>query len=511
MSDWTSGYVADIGYTYGYYNELNPQKARLALLNAGYACPEFENACELGFGQGVSINIHAAASKTHWFGTDFNPSQAAFAQGMAAASGTKVGLFDQSFAEFAARDDLPEFDYIGLHGIWSWISDENRNIIVDFIRRKLKVGGVLFMSYNAMPGWSVFAPMRHLWTEHARVMGSEGQGILKRIEAAIDFGDQLLAGNPNYAKANPQLKPRLDKAKSLNKSYLAHEYFNRDWHPMYFSDVAEYMHKAKLEFACSVHLTDHVDVLNLTGEQSKFLQDLPDKEFRETVRDYMTNQQFRRDLWVKGPIKLNKAERAAENAKLSLILVTHADDVSMKINGLLGELTLKEEVYKPVVRVMSDHKPRTLNQIAEQVKDHGITVQQLSEVIPVLAGAGHLVLVQDAAVMQQSLDATARLNHYLLEKARSSNEVSFLASPVTGGGIAVTRFQQLFMIALNKGSRSPESWAKAAWETLKSQGQKIQHEGVVLQTDEENLGRLLQFAAEFEKKGLPILAALKIL
>jgi len=24
MSDWTAGYVADIGYTYGYYTELNP-------------------------------------------------------------------------------------------------------------------------------------------------------------------------------------------------------------------------------------------------------------------------------------------------------------------------------------------------------------------------------------------------------------------------------------------------------------------------------------------------------
>ena len=24
MTDWTAGYVADIGYTYGYYTELNP-------------------------------------------------------------------------------------------------------------------------------------------------------------------------------------------------------------------------------------------------------------------------------------------------------------------------------------------------------------------------------------------------------------------------------------------------------------------------------------------------------
>ncbi len=24
MSDWSAGYVADIGYTFGYYTELNP-------------------------------------------------------------------------------------------------------------------------------------------------------------------------------------------------------------------------------------------------------------------------------------------------------------------------------------------------------------------------------------------------------------------------------------------------------------------------------------------------------
>ncbi len=35
MSDWTDGYVAEIGYTFGYYTELNPLRVKLALLNAG--------------------------------------------------------------------------------------------------------------------------------------------------------------------------------------------------------------------------------------------------------------------------------------------------------------------------------------------------------------------------------------------------------------------------------------------------------------------------------------------
>ena len=62
MNDWTSGYVADIGYTYGYYPELNPQRVKLAFLKAGLVAPNIRTACELGFGQGISTNIHAAAS-----------------------------------------------------------------------------------------------------------------------------------------------------------------------------------------------------------------------------------------------------------------------------------------------------------------------------------------------------------------------------------------------------------------------------------------------------------------
>ena len=87
MSDWTAGYVADIGYTFGYYTELNPLRLRLAFLNAGLEVPDSGAACELGFGQGMSANLHAAASITQWHGTDFNPSQAGFAQELASVSG----------------------------------------------------------------------------------------------------------------------------------------------------------------------------------------------------------------------------------------------------------------------------------------------------------------------------------------------------------------------------------------------------------------------------------------
>ena len=62
MSDWTSGYVADIGYTYGYYTDLSPLRVPFQASIAQVTPPQVRTACELGFGQGMSINLHAAAS-----------------------------------------------------------------------------------------------------------------------------------------------------------------------------------------------------------------------------------------------------------------------------------------------------------------------------------------------------------------------------------------------------------------------------------------------------------------
>ena len=232
MSDWTAGYVSDIGYTYGYYNELNPHWANLAILEAGFACPRVETACELGFGQGVSLNVHAAASEVNWYGNDFNPTQAGFAQSLAKSSNNSAEITDESFADFCQRDDLPDFDFIGLHGIWSWISDENRQIIVDFLNRKLKVGRVVYTGYNTNPGWASMIPMRNLLNQYCETMQPSSVNIEQKIDAALGYVDKLLDLEPKYVTDNPQVAARLKKMKDHQNSYLAHEYFNRDWQPM---------------------------------------------------------------------------------------------------------------------------------------------------------------------------------------------------------------------------------------------------------------------------------------
>lgn len=275
MSDWSAGYVSDIDYTYGYYDDLNPARIKLAFLKAGLVAPPITTACELGFGQGMSVNIHAVAGTTQWYGTDFNPAQAAFAKELAAVSGSGAALDDQSFEEFCNRQDLPDFDYIALHGIWTWISDSNRAVLVDFVRRKLKVGGVVYISYNTLPGWSAFIPLRNLMDEHIRQQG-QAQPLGERIRAALAFAQGLLDLNPIYARAHPSIAERLKKLTEQSPEYLAHEYFNRDWHPMDFLKMNDWLEPAKLSYACSATYSEHVNGLTPQPRASHFSQHHPE-------------------------------------------------------------------------------------------------------------------------------------------------------------------------------------------------------------------------------------------
>ena len=510
MIDWGSGYVSEINYIFNYQIELNPQRVKLAFLNAGLVAPEFGTACELGFGQGLSVNMHAAASVCSWHGTDFNPAQAGFAQELASASGASAHLFDEAFDDFAKRD-LPDFDYIGLHGIWTWISDENRAVIVDFLRKKLKVGGVLYISYNTLPGWGTFAPMRHLMKQHSEVNGADGVGIISRIDGALDFTEKFLSTNPAFARANPKIIERIKEIQKQNRTYLAHEFFGHHWNPMHFKKMAQWLGPAKLTYVCSAHYLDSVEAVNLTPEQQAFLKDIHDPMFKQTVLDFLVNQNFRRDYWVKGARQLTPLEQALSLREQRFVMTAHRPDVVLKVTGALGEARLPEKVYAPVLDLMADHKVRTLGQIEEDVKNPSISIAQLIQTVLVLCGNGTFSPVQGDTEATKVKKHTDKLNTHLMLKARSSNDISFLASPVTGGGVGVSRFHQLFALAIQQGKKKPEDWALLVEQILASQGQKILKEGKPLETKEQQLVELTSQANVFANKQLPILKALQVI
>jgi SAM-dependent methyltransferase len=511
--DWTSGYRADIDYTYGYYRELAPGMIDFALMTAGLEPPPRSGGIsylELGFGQGLSANIIAAANPGVFWGADFNPSHAAHARSLASASQADARFVDDSFAELLDREDLPGFEYVALHGVWSWVSDENRAAIVRIIRRRLKVGGAVYISYNTLPGWAVAMPLRHMLTLHAETAGSDVQGVLGRIDAAIAFGSKLSTAGARYFAANPQVGARLESIASQNRNYLAHEYFNRDWAPMYFSDANQRLEEAKLSYGAAAHVLEQIDSINLTPAQSELLGGLPKGDLRETVRDYLVNQQFRRDVFTRGARQLSLLERLERLKKARVVLTVPASEITFQVEGAMGKIGLREDIYAPLVAVLADGAPRTIGELAAEPTLKALTADELIQAVAVLVGGGGAHTANTDADIETAAPRTRRLNAQLISRARGSGDIGHLASPVTGGGVAVARFEQMFLGARAQGAKTPQAWAEDAWSVLVSQNQAIIKNGAVLATPEENLAELRDQARVFADTRLTVLRRLRI-
>lgn len=498
MNQWAEGYVSDIDYAYAYFPELNPLNMRLAFLNAGLEYPELGAACELGFGQGMSLNLHAAATTVAWHGTDFNASQASFARNLAAISGSGAKVRDDSFAEFAHNPDLPDFDFVGLHGVWSWISDENRAVIVDFLRRKLKLGGVVYISYNTLPAWGPVMPLRQLMTQHTRVFGAEGQGTAGRIDQALEFVDRLVAADPAYFRVNPQLVERFEEMKTQSRLYLAHEYFNRDWQPIDFPSMAGWLDGAKLSYACPASYMDHLIARTLAPAQQALLNDIHDPVFREGVYDFIVNRQFRKDYWIKGPRSLSSPERMERLRSLRVMLQPQP----LPVPSVMG--------YENILEILAENRPMSLGQLEQALAPKGVHFGLILQAAIYLSGSGHLAAVQDEASVAQASKRVQKLNAHLLGLARYSDSIGQLANPTTGGGVEVDHVQKLFLLQLGQGGQQPAELAQFAWQTLQALGRPVLKAGAPLAGAEESLAELTERAARFLAEQLPLLQALHV-
>src|SRR5919112_2195752 len=227
MANWSAGYVVDVEYTHGFYQELTPSLLSFLTPLQGVQAPDLGSSslayCELGCGQGFSTNLLAAANPHIQFhATDFNPGHIVGALSLAQAGGLpNVHFYDDSFADFLSRSELPDFDFITLHGIYSWISTENRKTIVEFIRRKLKPGGLVYISYNTMPGWASMMPLRRLLLEHTKAQGSRLSGS-SRVAGFLDVANKLGELDTRYFASHPKLAKRIEKLKDQNQNYIAH-------------------------------------------------------------------------------------------------------------------------------------------------------------------------------------------------------------------------------------------------------------------------------------------------
>ena len=434
MTDWTSGYVAGIDYTYDFHRQLTPALLGFGAMSQGHRHRLHGKGvayCELGCGQGFSANLLAAANpQIEFHAMDFSPSQIAGAAELAKeASLPNVHFHECSFAEFDETRNLPEsFDIIALHGVYSWVSLENRKHITDFISRHLKPGGLVYISYNTQPGWSAAAPLRRILASRAEHCHGP---LPERIRDAVAFAKQLEAAGAGFFAQNPGAGQRLAHMKEMPANYLAHEYFNRDWTPFFFEDLAFELSQAKLDFLGSVHPMDNVGEICFGPEQKALLDSETDPVRREGLRDILLNEHFRTDIFVKGKLAFTPRGEIGAWFELPLALIRPYSGGVLKFHHRGEDVQLDQKHYAPVLLALTS-SPQTVRDLLDQGVFGDMDWSSIARMLTVLCGSGCIAPCPLLEGLEQRAETCRAFNLAVCKRAEDSDELRY--SGVSGYG-----------------------------------------------------------------------------
>lgn len=498
------GYVTEIDYTHHICREQGPAWLSLAALWSGASAPRLDQEftlLELGCGHGGNAVLAAALfPHAHFLANDFMPSHVENACHLRDAAGiTNLTILPDSFADLAARGDLPSCDFIVAHGIFSWVSAENQAHILTIVRRLLKPGGLFYVSYNSAVGWAGMGALRQLLVQHVeRDRGTLPDRLgraLDRVEtfAQAGHGIPTLDGLAHLVRALRQEDP----------AYLVHEYLNENWQPLYPTQVTAMMLGAGLSPVGPVQLADAMDATAWPPTLLPFMADHAAGPLRELMGDIAVNRSFRGDLYGRDVPRLTDGDWARKRDAVRFTLAAPHEQCQPLVARPFHMVPLDPAAHAAI-----------LDRLAVGTIDLG-TLQALPAVRPLgPAGALHLLtlMVQAGQLCAVPGDAPVsdadRLNRALVARARQGKPAGFLAAPAIAGSVSTGMVDTLLLGAFLEGEADP---AARVWQDIAALGHPLPWGDILITADEASLDRLRGLADQFRRHLAPRLRLFGVL
>lgn len=422
------GYATELEYVNDFIPALNPLWIDFALLLVGFETPTNSDSThfdylELGFGRGNSLTLNASCSEGRFVGNDFIPAHCEYARSFIRTSQSSAEVYAEDFKQLKERLDKEnrEFDYIVLHGVWSWISQENQRVILEIISAHLKPQGVVYVSYNCFPGWEGKYSLRHL----LKLVEQNTQGDqTQRIEQSISFAKSFFESKPLYVECNPRTQEMNHALQTREINYLCHEFFNNDWHCVFFSQMAHFMAQVQCVFACSAKLMWLFDSQTFTPQQQALLTEVKDSTLQEQLKDYFLNESFRMDIFVKSGAKLTQEERERKLLQTSFVLLKPLALLQLNIPPTLQNLC------KQILEFFAQdsYAPKTLQSLVDSFN------LRMESLLPILCAMMTQEALHPTRAITPKIKIQAKLHNKLLF-SQTATLKPFLASPLICGGV----------------------------------------------------------------------------
>lgn len=293
------------------------------------------------------------------------------------------------------------FDYIIVHGIWSWVPDVVKDKILSICNVNLSDNGIAYVSYNTYPGWKRLEQLRDIMLYSEKRAKDQDllertlytKSVLKMVADTMNIDDRSRA--QSAYKIN-----NIHNVLNSNDYYVAHEYLEAFNDPVYVSDFIErarkqgcaYIGDEVLQRSFITWLADDVTNNIRTLSHDNYVD-------KEQFYDYVYDTQFRMSLLTKlsNEDKINHEETVTQDILNSLYYVGN----SRNEKGVPEDWT--DTVNIAIKELMDTHKQFNvqgiINHINSQYPGYNINMAQLYQRLLLLTIVGQINIFSESYPM----------------------------------------------------------------------------------------------------------------
>ena len=306
-NDFTAQSYSEVWYYGGIFPNTHPD--HLYTLGTLYQInptpPDKCRVLEIGCAIGTNLLPLAMVYKDcEFIGIDLSSAQIEEANALKNEAKLTNIQFIQTDVCLYEKHQLGMFDYIIVHGVFSWCSEEAQHKTLELCQKLLNKNGMALISYNCYPGWHHLMPIRDAMNMHA----SHFKDRKEALNQAKAYMNYVFESMPTQdGTIGKYLKDRYNNSFAKAQDYyLHHELLETINQPLYFSEFIKMASKFSLKFLAETD-PQYMMKNNLTEKFIELAGRTNNRTTIEQLYDFISNRQFRSTILIHkdNPIEMN--------------------------------------------------------------------------------------------------------------------------------------------------------------------------------------------------------------
>lgn len=309
--------------------QTHPSRMAVAATVLGMSPAPVDHCRVLEIGTALGANLIPMAEvlpNSEFVGIDLSAREIAMAEEGLAASGAKnVRFIRMDLCDL--DDSFGLFDYIIVHGVYSWVPRHVRERLMEVCKERLAPNGICYVSYNTYPGWHHLQAVREAMLYRIRNVVD----VADRVPAALGFIDLMMRvaeSGANHAVAfldwfQVRLKETNEVGGGSSYAFLFHDELAEVNDPVYFHEFVEHAETNGLQYLCEASMSAPPSAASADDIQeiTSYAEDFVDAE---QYLDHAINRMFRMSLLCHDGIAVQRPIRPRAGLLTSLGVTSDA-------------------------------------------------------------------------------------------------------------------------------------------------------------------------------------------